>query len=179
MRTGNVLCVALIAGALALGSPAVRAADKNADAPPRVINWEKDLDRAYLKAQEQRKALVVFFFCPLDDETCVHCKRFRTAVFSDEFATLADRALFVQVSVTLRKGEKAPNELAQRLFDKLGCKSTPTVVVLEPNPKAVAELGRMTGYHDAGKLTEHVRVLLADWVKGGRKVREPVETRTK
>lgn len=176
MRTWNVLKVALVVGAVALGSPAVRAADKDVDAPPKVITWEKDLDRAYCKAQEQKKALVVFFFCPLDDETCVNCKRFRTAVFSDEFAALADRALFVQVSVTLRKGEKAPDELAQRLFDKLECKSTPTVVVLEPNPKVVAELGRVTGRTDAKELTEYVRVVLADWVKGGRKVREPAAT---
>lgn len=171
----NVLYILLAAGVIGAATSEIRAADKDTKQPPKVVKWEKDLESAYAKSLDTKKPLVIVFLCPLEDAKCVHCKRFRGSVFSDEFSELADDAIFVQANIVLVKGGKVPDELAQRTFEKLGLTTTPTISVMEPNPKVLAEIGRIKGYFDREKLTGHVRDVLGKWVKGGRKLTEKVD----
>ncbi len=167
---------------------------------PKVVRWEKNVTLAYNKAMQEKKALVIVYVCPLIQEKCVHCKRFRASLFADEFNTLAGRAVFVLCELDARtvykkstspslgmdgahmeakgwderpKNQKPADEPGVNLFKALKGKGTPMVSILEPNPAMIAEIARLSGYFDAKGLSGHVDQILTKWTQDGSKITPP------
>ncbi len=164
--------------------------------PPKVVRWEKDATTAYNKALQEKKGLVVVFVCPLIQDKCVHCKRFRASLFADEFNSLAGEAIFVQCEIDVRsvykpapseddkkvmawdrddgaKPFKHTDEAGVNLFKLMRCDATPTVSILEPNASVVAEIARLRGYFDAKGLRDNVQDVLTKWKENGSKITPP------
>jgi len=162
-------CILFLALA-AFGGLAASAATADQPGGHKVIHWEKNATIAYQKAVAQKKPLILFFLCNLHDEKCIHCKRYRASLFSDELGALTDDAIFVQAELDTKNGNRSVDEGAKALFERLGCKSTTVATILEPHPTMIAELARLNGYFNATDLTRHCRDIVSKWRNSGSKL---------
>jgi thiol:disulfide interchange protein len=155
----NLVAVAALVGASA--SAFAEDTKKTGSQQSKTIVWRTDSLKAYNEALQKNKPLVLVFVCPLDREACVHCKRMRGSLFSEELQKFADDAVFAMAEI--RQDRSSADKSAAVFFSKLGMKATPTITVLKPNRHMIEEHGRMNGYFAVGDLAKHLAEMLRTW----------------
>jgi len=141
----------------------VHATSSNNEVVPQRIQLGDDVLAGYQQSLKKKKPLVIVFVCPMEQQKCVHCKRFRKSLTSKRLDRFADQAIFVLSEIDVRNQKRSDGKAAKALFDRLEMTATPAVTVLEPNPKVLAELGGMRGYFDSKKLVQHLGEFLDKW----------------
>jgi protein disulfide-isomerase len=122
--------------------------------------WETDFEKAKAKAKAEGKHLLIDFS---GSDWCSWCVKLDKEVFSKpEFKTYADENLIL---LLVDWPQRAPNSkevqaVSKPIMDTFGVKSFPTVIILDPDGKAVAK----TGYKDGGPevYVAHIKKLIAD-----------------
>src|SRR5689334_19845576 len=107
------------------------------------LQWLTDLPKAQAQAKKENKLVMLDF---TGSDWCGWCKKLNAEVFSKpEFASYAKKNL-VLVEVDFPRAKKQTNEQKkanQELQDKYKIEGYPTIIVLNPDGKAVGQLGYM------------------------------------
>jgi thioredoxin-related protein len=130
----------------------VESNDKVASVPKetRPIEWQADLVAAYKKAKDENKPMVVLF----SDPSCHYCQLLKDGALKDpRVLAMSDRAEFVVA-------EPAREANAKYMADSLNITGYPTTVVLDAQPNAINEKGRVTGFFQPDSFVKQLEACL-------------------
>jgi thioredoxin-related protein len=123
------------------------------------LTWETDFEAAKAKAKASGKPMLLDF---TGSDWCGWCIRLDKEVFSrPEFAAFASKAL-VLVELDFPRGKSQPEAVKKQneaLAKQYGVQGFPTIVLLSPEGKLLAETGYQRG--GAAKYVAHLKELLA------------------
>ncbi|MCF7847797.1 MAG: thioredoxin family protein [Kiritimatiellales bacterium] len=122
--------------------------------------WETDFSKASAKAKAENKYMLLDFS---GSDWCGWCIKLDNEVFSKgEFKQYAkENLVLVMLDFPRNKSKQGAEVIKQNdeLAKKFGIRGFPTVIILNPAGKPVAQ----TGYQDGGpvKYVEHIKGLIA------------------
>lgn len=123
------------------------------------LAWETDFKAAQAKATASGKPMLLDF---TGSDWCGWCIRLDKEVFSQpEFAAFASEAL-VLVELDFPRGKSQPEAIKKQneaLAKQYGVRGFPTIILLSPDGKLLAETGYQKG--GAAKYVAHLKELLA------------------
>ncbi len=123
--------------------------------------WETDFEKASAKAKAEGKHILINFS---GSDWCGWCIKLEKEVFSKEaFKAYAKENLILVLADTPRDDSKQSSGLKKQnkaLKEKFSVSGFPTVIILSPAGKAVAQTGYQAGGPEA--YVEHVKKLIAD-----------------
>ena len=122
------------------------------------LTWETDFEAAQAKSKASGKPMLLDF---TGSDWCGWCIRLKKEVFSQpEFAAYASKALvLVQLDFPRAKPQSdALKKQNEALSKKYGVRGFPTIILLSPEGKLLAETGYQRG--GAAKYVAHLKELL-------------------
>ena len=124
------------------------------------LTWQTDFEAAKTQAKTEKKFLLVDF---TGSDWCIWCQKLKKEVFDNEpFQTEAPKQ-FVLVELDFPQAKKLPDDLKeqnQKLAKQYKTRGFPTVLILDPDGKVIAQTGYLPGgsEHYQKHLTELVDV---------------------
>ena len=123
------------------------------------LSWETDFKAAQAEAKASGKPMLLDF---TGSDWCGWCIRLDKEVFTQpEFAAFASKAL-VLVELDFPRGKSQPEAIKKQneaLAKEYGVRGFPTIILLSPDGKLLAETGYQKG--GAAEYVAHLKELLA------------------
>jgi hypothetical protein len=121
------------------------------------VQWKTNLFQSFVKARDEQKPLVVYFYKVDPDSMSERMDYEKALVQSSQINSLASQAIFAWVD---REKDDA-NRNVEKMATSLDLTEFPVIVVLDAKPDNLDERGRIAGYQDISDIETKLSELVA------------------